>query len=166
MANQDQEKTVETIKIKQPNSRHCFICGIENPCGLKMSFYEVEPGHAVAEYTVSERYQSYPGIVHGGIVAAMLDETLGRAAMVGDHNHLMVTAKVEVRYRKPVPVGIPLQIHGRLGRQRGKLIFASAELRLPDGTLAAEAEGLLADLPDQIADQEQLEKLGWKVYPD
>ena len=162
MANQDQEK----IKIKQPNSRHCFVCGRENPYGLKMSFYEVEPGHALAEYTVPEHYQGYPGIVHGGIVATMLDETLGRAAMVGDQNHFMVTAKVKVRYRQPVPVGIPLQIHGRLGRQRGKLIFASAELRLPDGTLAAEAEGLLVDLPDQIVDQEQLETLGWKVYPD
>ena len=162
MANRDQEIT----KIKQPNSLHCFICGLENPCGLKMSFYEVEPGHTLAEYTVSERYQGYPGIVHGGIVAAMLDEALGRAVMVGDHNRFMVTAKVEVRYRKPVPVGIPLQIHGKLGRRRGKLIFASAELRLPDGTLAADAEGLLADLPDQVADQEQLETLGWKVYPD
>jgi len=131
-----------------------------------MSFYEVEPGHTLAEYTVSERYQGYPGIVHGGIVAAMLDEALGRAAMVGDHNHFMVTAKVEVRYRKPVPVGIPLQIHGKLGRQRGKLMFASAELRLPDGTLAAEAEGLLADPPGQVPDQELLETLGWKVYPD
>ena len=85
MANQDQDK----IKIKQPNSRYCFVCGRENPYGLKMSFYEVEPGHALAEYTVPEHYQGYPGIVHGGIVATMLDETLGRAAMVGDQNHFM-----------------------------------------------------------------------------
>lgn len=166
MANQDQDKTIETVKIKQPNSRQCFVCGVDNPCGLKMSFYEVGPGHVVAEYTVSERYQSYPGVVHGGIVAAMLDEALGRAAMVGDHNHFMLTAKMEVRYRKPAPIGQPLQLHGRLERQRGRLMFARAELRLPDGTLVAEAEGMLADITDQIIDPDQFEALGWKVYPD
>jgi uncharacterized protein (TIGR00369 family) len=153
-------------KSKQPNSRHCFVCGVDNPCGLGMRFYGMDQGHVVAEYTVAEQYQGYPGVVHGGVIAAMLDEALGRAAMIEDHNRFWVTAKFEIRYRKPVPVGQPLQIHGRLQNDRGRRILATAELLLPDGSIGAEAEGMLMEVPDQFSSEEQLEALGWKVYPD
>jgi uncharacterized protein (TIGR00369 family) len=154
------------VKTKQPNSRHCFACGVDNACGLGMTFYEVGAGRVLAEYSVPENYQGFPGIVHGGIVFTMLDEVLGRVTMVGDHTKFTVTAKVEVRFRKPVPTGEPLQIHGRVDRRRGRLFFTSAELRLPDGSIAAEAKGMMAEVPDQAFDAEQLEALGWKIYPD
>jgi acyl-coenzyme A thioesterase PaaI-like protein len=161
------EKILSSLAMtKQPNSRHCFGCGVDNACGLAMTFYESEPGHVMAEYTVPDQYQGYPGIVHGGIVFTMLDEVLGRVTMVGDHTMFTMTAKVEIRFRKPVPTGEPLQIQGRLERKRGRLYFASAELRLPDGSIAAETKGMLAEVPHQAFDAEQLEELGWKVYPD
>lgn len=153
-------------KIKQPNSRNCFGCGLDNTYGLGMTFYEVESGSVTAEYTVPDHFEGYPGIVHGGIVFTMLDEVLGRVPMVGDHTRFVMTAKVEMRMRKPVPIGEPLQIQGRVDRRRGNFSFASAELRLPDGSIAAEAKGLMAEVPDQTMDAEQLEALGWKVYPD
>lgn len=131
-----------------------------------MRFYEMGPGHVVAEYTVAEQYQGYPGVVHGGVIAAMLDEALGRAAMVENHTRFWMTAKVEIRYRKPVPIGQPLQLHGRLQSDRGRWIFATAELLLPDGSVGAEAEGLLMDMPGQFSSEADLEALGWKVYPD
>jgi acyl-coenzyme A thioesterase PaaI-like protein len=161
-----EKNLTDTAKIKQPNSRNCFGCGLDNAYGLGMTFYEVEPGSVMAEYTVPDHYEGYPGIVHGGIVFTMLDEVLGRVPMVGDHTRFVMTAKAEVRIRKPVPTGEPLQIHGRVDRRRGRMSFASAELRLPDGSIAAEAKGLMAEVPDQVMNAEQLGELGWKVYPD
>lgn len=66
---------------RQPNSRHCFVCGVENPHGLHLTFKQTAPDEVTVEYTVPEHFQGYPGVVHGGIVAAMLDEVAGRAHM-------------------------------------------------------------------------------------
>ena len=75
---------------------------------------------------VAERYQSYPGIVHGGILASMLDEVIGRVAMIGDHHHFMVSVKLQILYRHPVPVETPLKIRGRIIKLRGRLGKAPA----------------------------------------
>ncbi len=152
----------------QPNSLNCFVCGVENTCGLGLKFYNTADDEVTATFTPPERYQGYPGVLHGGIVAAVLDETAGRTQMAADPNHFMVTVKLEIRYRRPVPVGQPLTIYGRLIKRGGRLNAAHAEIRLHDGTVAAEAEVLLADAPAGIfgADAGDLERLGWQVYPD
>ena len=67
------------MKHKQPASRHCFICGRENPVGLKMDFYFVAPGQVLSELIIPAAYQGYPGMVHGGIIAAVLAD--GRSWM-------------------------------------------------------------------------------------
>ena len=151
---------------KQPNSKHCFVCGMENPHGLQLSFYEQESGEVVAETIVPERYQGYPGVVHGGIVAAMLDEVAMRAAMVADHNRFMVTAKMTLRYRKQIPVEAPLRFIGRIERAGGRTTTAHGEIRLPDGSVGAEVEAMMVDYPEELANEAGLEQLGWKVYPD
>lgn len=71
-------------KIKQPNSRHCFICGVENPVGLHLHFYETEPGVIETAYTAPDHFEGFPGVLHGGIVAAIIDEVSGRAYMGSD----------------------------------------------------------------------------------
>lgn len=151
---------------RQPNSRHCFACGVSNPYGLNLRFYENGPGEVVAEYTVPERFQGYPGVVHGGIVAAMLDEVCGRAFMGDDPPRFMYTGRMEVRYRQNVPVGEPLRIVGRACRSRGRTATAAGELYGPGGDLLAEAEVLLVDVPPDVIDSGDLEALGWKVYED
>jgi len=151
---------------KQPNSRKCFVCGIENPVGLHLKFYETSSGEITADYTAPEHFQGYPGVLHGGIVAAILDETAGRALM-GDPAapRFMFTGKLEVRYRKNVPVGQPLKVVGRAGRDKGRAAEATSAIYNQDGTLLAEADALLMNLPE-APDPSILEKLGWKVYPD
>jgi acyl-coenzyme A thioesterase PaaI-like protein len=104
--------------------------------------------------------------VHGGIVASMLDEVSSRAAMQGDTIRLMMTAKLEVRYRKPIPIGQPLRLVGRLGKRRGRLTIVTGEIRLPDGSLGAEAEALLSDVPGNYSGAADFEQVGWRVYPD
>jgi acyl-coenzyme A thioesterase PaaI-like protein len=161
-----QEQDALKATTKQPNSSHCFVCGVDNEYGLSMKFYETSSDEVIAEYTVPERYQGYPGVVHGGIVAAMLDEVVGRTAMIEDHNRFWVTAKMEIRYRNTVPIGEPLRLIGRLEKKRGRLTVASAELRLPDDSVGADVKAVLADQIDTPISEDDLEALGWKVYPD
>lgn len=150
--------------IQQPNSSLCFVCGLENPVGLKLVFYETGPDEVTAIYTPPKHFQGYPGVLHGGIVASLLDEVGGRVVMIGDHNHFMMTAKMEIKYRHPTPLDNPLTVYERLVKRRGRLALAHAEIRLADGRLTAEAELTLADLPDEFRVEDGLEDLGWKVY--
>lgn len=154
-------------KEKQPNSRHCFICGLENPVGLQLKMYQTAPGELETSYTAPEHFQGYPGVLHGGITAAILDEISGRAHM-GDPSQprFMFTAKLEVRYRRNVPIGQPLKIIGKAGRSRGKTAEGWAGIYDQSGTLLAEATSLLIDVPDEVLDAANLEELGWMVYPD
>jgi len=152
--------------MKQPNSKKCFVCGVENLNGLHLKFYEENPGEVTVEYTVPEQFQGYPGVVHGGIVAAMLDEVAGRAHMGGDPPRFMFTARLDVRYRRNVPVNQPLRIIGRAVKSRGRTAIAFSQIFGPDGELLAEAEALLVNVPDDVVKEVDLELLGWKVYPD
>jgi acyl-coenzyme A thioesterase PaaI-like protein len=151
---------------KQPNSRSCFVCGRENPTGLNMTFYETAPGEVVAEYTVSEKFQGYPGVVHGGIVASMLDEASGRSQMGPDPSRFMYTAQLSIRYRQPVPVGQPLKILGHAGESKGRIAKATGEIFGPDGLLLAQAEAVLVDVPQETLTTIDPAVLGWQVYPD
>lgn len=150
----------------QPNSRHCFVCGLANPFGLQLRFYETGPGEVIAEYKVPDHFQGYPGVVHGGIVAAMLDEITARAHMGVDSPRFMYTARLEIKYRKNVPVGQPLRLVGQAGKSRDKTATSTGKIYGPDGDLLAEAEALLIDVPQDVVSGVDLEALGWKVYKD
>jgi len=151
---------------RQPNSHQCFVCGVSNPYGLQLRFNITAPGEVTAEYTVPDRYQGYPGVVHGGIVAAMLDEVTGRSHMGIDPPRFMYTARLEVRYRKNVPVGQPLRIVGRAEKSKGRTATATAAIYDQNGTILAEADALLVDVPPDILGGVELSALGWKVYED
>ncbi len=153
---------------KQPNSRHCFVCGLENPVGLKLKIYQTGPGVIETTYTAPDHFQGYPGVLHGGIVAAILDEISGRAHMGVDPavTRFMFTAKLEVKYRQNVPVGKLLKIVGKAGKSKGKLAEGWAGIYDEAGNLLAEANTLLADVPRETLNRAELEALGWKVYPD
>lgn len=154
------------MSSRQPNSRHCFVCGVSNPFGLKLKFFQSAPGEVTAEYCVPQYYQSYPGVVHGGIVAAMLDEVTGRSHMGGDPPRFMFTARLEIQYRKNVPVGQPLRLVGRAGKTRGRTATASGAIYAADGTLLAEADALLVDVPAGVIESADMQALGWRVYSD
>lgn len=156
-------------KIKQANSRHCFICGLENPVGLRLSFYQVEEGVVETEFIADEKYQGYPGVLHGGIVAAVLDEITGRAHMGADvHNPRFVfTGKLEVKYRKNVPIGKRLKVVGKVSKNKSRAVEAWAGVYdMETNELLAEGAGLHIDVPKHQIDVSRLEELGWKVYPD
>jgi acyl-coenzyme A thioesterase PaaI-like protein len=158
---------MSTSRIIQPNSKMCFICGLENPVGLRLRIYQTEPGVIETTYTAPEHFQGYPGVLHGGIVATILDEISGRAHM-GDPSapRFMFTGKLEVKYRKNVPTGKPLKIIGKAGKTKGKMAEGWAGIYDEEGTLLAEANTLLINVPQETLDSANLEQLGWKIYPE
>jgi acyl-coenzyme A thioesterase PaaI-like protein len=151
---------------KQPNSRHCFVCGVENRFGLQLKFYEAAPGFVVAEIIVPDHFQGYPGVVHGGIVAAMLDEVSGRTMIRGVPPRWMVTAKMEIRYRKPVPTGRRLILEGRAKEDNGRIATVTGAIFNEDHVLLAESEAVMADIPPHLLDTAVFEAEDWKIYPD
>lgn len=159
---------------QQPSARWCFVCGVENPFGLKIRFFNEGFHQVVARVTLSEEYQSYPGVVHGGILATILDETMGRATLAeGDkpreitEERFMFTAKLETRYRKPVPLNEEFTIRARVDKDRGKTAQVSGEIILADGSVAVDGSATLVSIPhEQIAAMgDQPESIGWQVYP-
>jgi uncharacterized protein (TIGR00369 family) len=129
----------------QGTSRMCFVCGRENPVGLHLTFYEdVESGQLVVPLNIPSRYQGYPGIVHGGILSTILDEAMGRAINIGqDDEQFWVTAKLEMRYRKPTPTETPLTAVGWVVKKRSRTAEVAGEIRLEDGTVTAEASAVI-----------------------
>lgn len=142
----------------------CFGCGMENPIGLKLFFYETGDGVVLARFTPGQAHEGYPGVLHGGIISALLDEVLGRVCVA--EGRWMVTAKMEVRYRRPIPIGEELTIIGEPIDDRGRRMTVHGEIRLPDGAVGAEATATFFALPDEraagMADALQF----WQVVPD
>lgn len=151
---------------QQPNSYHCFVCGVHNPQGLQMRFYDRGVGEVFAEMVVPAHFQGYPGVVHGGVVAAMLDEVAGRSQMQGDPQRFMYTAQLNIRYRKPVPTDKLIRLFGHAGKTNGRVAFASGEIQDEEGHLLATADLVLVEVPASDLEGMDKEVLGWKVYPE
>ncbi len=154
------------VRVKQPGSRTCFVCGTENDHGFQLSFYETSAATVETVATIPEHFQGYPGVAHGGVVTALLDEITVRAATVGEPEHLMVTARIEVRFRKAVPVNEPLRVVGTLIERKPRATRAHGEIILPDGSVGAEGEAMLMEHQASGMTPEALAALGWRVIPD
>ena len=154
---------------KQPNSRMCFVCGLQNPVGLHLAIFEEHesvPKQVRAEVLIPEKYQGYPGVAHGGILAAILDELAGRAVLIdGSDEDLMMTLKMELRYRLPTPTDTPLVGIGWITHRRGNRAKAHGELRLPDGQVSVEADLVILRPPGDLDELWESERPFWKVYP-
>ena len=112
----------------------CFGCGQNNPIGLKLSF-QWDGKTARAEFTPSELYQGWPGLVHGGIITCLLDEAMAWAVLFEGMN--CVTAKMQVKLSCPASVNEPLVITASITKKTRKLVEARADISLKDGTLIA-----------------------------
>jgi acyl-coenzyme A thioesterase PaaI-like protein len=148
-----------SITNKQNISKNCLVCGIENDFGLKTKFYETSSDEVIGIFTPHEKLQSYPNILHGGISATILDETIGRAIMLKyGQNSFGVTMELTVRYKKPVPLNEELKVVGRMTNDRGRVFEGTGELILPNGDIAVTATGkyMKRDL-EKIVEKEFLE---------
>jgi acyl-coenzyme A thioesterase PaaI-like protein len=128
------EKKLSGIDASQTSFPTCFACGRDNPVGLKLEFKK-NGNEATSEFTISERYEGWYGVVHGGIICTILDEAMAYTYFPVTKG---VTAKAEVRFRQPAPVGVPMVVTARLVKKTRKLLTTIATITLKDGTTVAE----------------------------
>ena len=135
---------------EQPSGRgrNCFACGGDNERGLHMVFRR-EGDRTVCDYIPLEYQQGYPGRMHGGVVATLIDDAMGWA--IYHAGAWGATARLSIRYRKPVPLDENLRIKAWVVGNRSRLIEARAELRDSRGTLLAEAESSFMKLDEPLA---------------
>lgn len=126
----------------------CFACGRRNASGLRLTFRR-EGDRIVADYQPHEEFQGFPGVLHGGVLATMLDETMSRTGAM--RQEWLMTGKLEIRYRRPAPVDQPLRVWGQILRERRGAIDATGAVELLDGTVLAEGRGMFLRLPEKVA---------------
>ena len=123
----------------------CFACGRANPYGLHLDF-EVSRDRARTRFVSTREHTGYDGYVHGGIVTALLDETMGWAIF---HQGVWgVTAKLAVSFRKPVPVGEELTVTAQVTRETRRAVEIHGEVLDRGGVLLADADGLFLVMPE------------------
>ena len=130
----------------------CFACGARNARGLGLVFRE-EDGAVVTTFTGDAQQQGFPGIVHGGIIATLLDETLERLGM-RDGRWLM-TGRLDLRFRSAAPIGVPLRVEARSVSSRGRALVATGSVRLENepAVVIADATGTFLPLPTEVAER-------------
>ena len=153
------------VLAAQNISRNCLVCGTDNPYGLQGRFYELaaqdEAGDGsegtraspaagrelLGVFAPRDEHQSYPGRLHGGVVAAVLDETIGRAILLLHGDEWGVTAEITVRFLKPLPLDEEIRCVGRITRDARRLFEGTGEIVLADGTVAAKGKGRYVKMP-------------------
>jgi uncharacterized protein (TIGR00369 family) len=151
----------QRVVAKQENCSDCMVCGLENEFGLKAAFFELENGEIAAILTPQEQHQSYPGRLHGGMAAAILDETIGREVMIKNRGVWGVTVELTLRYLQPIPLREEVRAVGRITRDRSRMFEGTGEIVLPNGDVAVTAFGKYMKLPlGKIADSA---RFPWQV---
>jgi acyl-coenzyme A thioesterase PaaI-like protein len=133
---------LSAVRVK-PKTERCYVCGPENPEGLHVQFFRDGPQGCRALYTARTEHNGWPGMQHGGVTFALMDEALGWA--VHFQGLQGVTARADTRFRQPVSTGDKLIIRGWTLERRHRLMTARAEIRLdnPEQTLVAETNATM-----------------------
>lgn len=123
----------------RPDANRCFVCGPDNPVGLRLRFHIDSAEVCRSEFTPGPDHGGYDQLTHGGIVYSALDDVMANWLFLkGVRAH---TARCEIRYRQPLAVGTCVLLEGRLVRRKGKVAFLEGRmLRADDRSLVAEAE--------------------------
>ncbi|MEO0079021.1 MAG: PaaI family thioesterase, partial [candidate division WOR-3 bacterium] len=125
----------------------CFACGQANPEGMRLTIRRVDGGVQM-DYVVPDKFCGWKGVVHGGIIATMLDELAAWACTEAGSN--AVTAELSVRFRHPVSTGQKLRGFGRVVEEHGRLLLAESRLTDEQGTVLANARAKMMKVEAQV----------------
>ncbi len=130
----------DTIRLEPNPSNKCFGCGGDNAAGMKLTFEQDNISRKiVGRFVLGERYQGGGGFAHGGIIATLLDEAMGKVCRFREVR--AVTAELTVEYLKPVNVQTEIVVEGRETEQKGRNIFMTGEIRNGVGEVLARGRG-------------------------
>lgn len=152
---------------KQYNSSMCFVCGMDNEASLRTKYYELENKQILGLFQGGHVHQSYPKRMHGGIITALLDETIGRAVQIDEPNTFGVTVELTVRYLKPVPLDETLYCVGKITDMRKILFYGEGYLCTTTGDILAtcHAKYMKQDI-NKIVDSTHFIKEQWMYVAD
>lgn len=131
-----------------PEHGMCFTCGTENPHGIGIKWFLREDRSVYGEIALSEYQQGPPGHSHGGATAALIDEAMGLSVWAAGYG--VVCVNLNVDFRKPVPLGVPITITGRVVGKEGKAVHTAGEIILPDGEIAVAGRGVYVEAPHLV----------------
>jgi acyl-coenzyme A thioesterase PaaI-like protein len=135
----------------------CFGCGPANPHGLQLKFALSPGGKSYAcVFTLENSFAGPPGHAHGGIIATILDEAMSKALKL--KSKVALTRRMEVEYLRPVPLGKPLVVEGRISRTIGRALYNTAELRSAKGVVLARSRGKFLVINPETMFARELEK--------
>jgi uncharacterized protein (TIGR00369 family) len=124
------------LKMRFETYGNCFVCGENNPNGLRLSFeINREKQTLKTIFIASPTFQGWDGIVHGGMISTLLDEAM--AKLVYELGYQAITASLEIKFKKPAPILKPLSVHGEITEVNKRLIRAKAHIAKEDGTILA-----------------------------
>ncbi len=122
----------------------CFGCGPANPVGLHLEFFVADDQSVVCLPMISEMYEGPPGLLHGGMIATLLDEAMSKAVRV--RGLMAMTRQMEVEYLRPVPSSSSIRIEGVLVRSEGRKHFTEAKILNEKSATLATARGLFIEV--------------------
>jgi len=122
--------------MKEIKYANCFVCGEDNPVGLKLSF-DYSKDAAFSWFDSPVCFEGYNGVIHGGIIATLLDEAM--AKIILSRNLIAVTADMNIRYRKSLPVGQRVKVSGEITLQKTRTIHTKAFVEDEQGIVYAES---------------------------
>jgi acyl-coenzyme A thioesterase PaaI-like protein len=129
-----------TIKLDPSATNHCFGCGAANDAGMKLPFeLDVDEKCTRGRFALGANYAGGGGFAHGGIIAAVLDEAMGKLSKLTDER--AVTAELSIEYRRPIPVEQEITVEGWQEEEKGRNRFRIAEIRDSRGNLLARGKG-------------------------
>jgi len=130
----------DTVKLAPNPANQCFGCGGANDGGMKLTFeQDNDKRRIVGRFVLGERYQGGGGMAHGGIIATLLDEALGKVCRFREVR--AVTAELNVEYLKPVSVQSEIVVEGWETEQKGRNLFHAGEIRNAAGDVLARGKG-------------------------
>src|SRR5271166_5069927 len=129
-----------TLQLEPKDANRCFGCGGANEAGMKLQFgLDLDDRRPRGRCTLGPNYAGGAGFAHGGIIAVVLDEAMGKLSKLTDER--AVTAEMTVAYRMPVPVDKPVHVEGWQEGEKGRNRFRVAEIRDQQGNLLASGKG-------------------------
>jgi uncharacterized protein (TIGR00369 family) len=136
----------ERIRLPKLQGHFCFACGTENPIGLNLRFYRSND-NICTEITLGKYHEGWQNMAHGGIISTLLDETMSWTIIYFKRT-FFVTRRMEIKYIRPILVGMPLTVKGRLTKEKKEpYIGAVADVCDQEGRLLARAKGEFIELP-------------------
>src|SRR6266478_3859018 len=140
-----------TKLILEPNpANHCFGCGGANDSGMKLTFeLDLETGRATGKFILGPRYAGGAGFAHGGVIAILLDEAMGKISKLTEER--AVTAELNIEYRKPVPVDAEITVAGWQEEEKGRNRFRIAVIHDAQGSLLARGRGRFVVVGQPVA---------------